>query len=81
MVFTEGVAPYTGAWIEIRKEWVDPACWKVAPYTGAWIEIRFRCVSTASCRVAPYTGAWIEIRAVHRTKDSKRRRSLHGSVD
>ena len=33
------VAPYTGAWIEIRKEWVDPACWKVAPYTGAWIEI------------------------------------------
>ena len=34
-----GVAPFTGAWIEINtlsilKEWR-----KVAPFTGAWIEI------------------------------------------
>ncbi|ETI70727.1 cytoplasmic protein [Neobacillus vireti LMG 21834] len=55
------VAPYMGAWIEIR-------CWRsggqidvVAPYMGAWIEI----VSTVNTfrpgTVAPYMGAWIEI--------------------
>ena len=34
------VAPYTGAWIEIRMvaDRLDDD--EVAPYTGAWIEIR-----------------------------------------
>ena len=33
------VAPYTGAWIEIRNTHVLFIRDIVAPYTGAWIEI------------------------------------------
>ena len=35
----KGVAPYTGAWIEISCSAVSPKIIRVAPYTGAWIEI------------------------------------------
>ena len=34
-----GVAPYTGAWIEICRTWRMAGGHGVAPYTGAWIEI------------------------------------------
>ena len=34
-----GVAPYTGAWIEMKLEISMIIAEKVAPYTGAWIEI------------------------------------------
>ena len=34
-----GVAPRTGAWIEIACECVDQLQRTVAPHTGAWIEI------------------------------------------
>ena len=34
-----GVAPYTGAWIEITFIIHLYRCIVVAPYTGAWIEI------------------------------------------
>ena len=34
------VAPYTGAWIEIRNEKSVIPMERVAPYTGAWIEIQ-----------------------------------------
>ena len=56
------VAPFTGAWIEIRQEIsMASSNTNVAPFTGAWIEIEkddsvIRCV-----KVAPFTGAWIEI--------------------
>ena len=56
------VAPFTGAWIEIRRG--DNYLWLslVAPFTGAWIEIlRFSAVSSLKYRVAPFTGAWIEM--------------------
>ena len=33
------VAPYTGAWIEIRICSINTVSFFVAPYTGAWIEI------------------------------------------
>ena len=33
------VAPYTGAWIEIREPFISSIAFCVAPYTGAWIEI------------------------------------------
>ena len=33
------VAPFTGAWIEIRGTGDTVAVSKVAPFTGAWIEI------------------------------------------
>ena len=56
------VAPYTGAWIEIRSVWHASIVDRVAPYTGAWIEIRLLCALSGYLKVAPYTGAWIEIR-------------------
>ena len=34
-----GVAPFTGAWIEMTMSRVDGAAVGVAPFTGAWIEI------------------------------------------
>ncbi len=33
------VAPYTGAWIEIKGTSITASELNVAPYTGAWIEI------------------------------------------
>ena len=56
------VAPYTGAWIEIREHSFDFDEWLVAPYTGAWIEIFVSHVLLHGQEVAPYTGAWIEIK-------------------
>ena len=35
-----GVAPFTGAWIEISAEYPKFVMTLVAPFTGAWIEIR-----------------------------------------
>ena len=34
-----GVAPFTGAWIEISGAWSSAGMRMVAPFTGAWIEI------------------------------------------
>ena len=34
------VAPFTGAWIEIRRLQRTSRADPVAPFTGAWIEIR-----------------------------------------
>ena len=75
------VAPYTGAWIEIR---LLMPCWAgrcVAPYTGAWIEIVISVMVVHFLHVAPYTGAWIEISPSWYLFVSLAGRSLHGSVD
>ena len=57
-----GVAPFTGAWIEIQyyQGAANPQQ-QVAPFTGAWIEILIRWTITRIGIVAPFTGAWIEI--------------------
>ncbi len=39
MKMYNGVAPYTGAWIEIENCFYKSLESTVAPYTGAWIEI------------------------------------------
>ena len=56
------VAPFTGAWIEIRillsARFSDG---EVAPFTGAWIEILPFMPRPETIQVAPFTGAWIEI--------------------
>ena len=46
------VAPYTGAWIEIRFRWPYRLLPLVAPYTGAWIEIDMQAAQNGwkSCR-------------------------------
>ena len=38
------VAPYAGAWIEIKTLRLLPLASPVAPYAGAWIEIRIICI-------------------------------------
>ena len=56
-----GVAPFTGAWIEIKtvsKRWGMRG---VAPFTGAWIEMAEDQCGRYPGGVAPFTGAWIEI--------------------
>ena len=37
--FADRVAPFTGAWIEMRTMCSAPVWILVAPFTGAWIEI------------------------------------------
>ena len=55
------VAPFTGAWIEIRHANWDEYILAVAPFTGAWIEMIQSRHSLKAKSVAPFTGAWIEI--------------------
>ena len=45
-----GVAPYTGAWIEICRTWRMAGGHGVAPYTGAWIEIPCTKTTNAGAR-------------------------------
>ena len=39
IIIVSVVAPYTGAWIEIKLYMERIVTDEVAPYTGAWIEI------------------------------------------
>ena len=55
------VAPFAGAWIEIRIACQRLAFGKVAPFAGAWIEIYKRNKRKSLTKVAPFAGAWIEI--------------------
>ena len=56
------VAPFAGAWIEIRNG--NSRChagrW-VAPFAGAWIEMFKYDGDYIFASVAPFAGAWIEI--------------------
>ena len=56
-----GVAPFTGAWIEILKLLPFSVDMIVAPFTGAWIEIIGKAHMVGRDPVAPFTGAWIEM--------------------
>ena len=59
------VAPFTGAWIEIKIVNRDDQGIVVAPFTGAWIEICMILFNRSHISVAPFTGAWIEINHGH----------------
>ena len=55
------VAPFAGAWIEIKMG-TDPQDKAiVAPFAGAWIEILTAGMWKPGNHVAPFAGAWIEI--------------------
>ena len=58
---SEGVAPFTGAWIEMDRSSCASPWSSVAPFTGAWIEIYRFHLDLFRLAVAPFTGAWIEI--------------------
>ena len=55
------VAPFMGAWIEIRMGFYTFTIRNVAPFMGAWIEIKIKLELTRYIKVAPFMGAWIEI--------------------
>ena len=55
------VAPFVGAWIEIKRKIATSADGAVAPFVGAWIEIRKIWRLCNIPHVAPFVGAWIEI--------------------
>ena len=57
----EDVAPFAGAWIEIKASGLPADYRLVAPFAGAWIEIPLNFPRGRGCRVAPFAGAWIEI--------------------
>jgi len=58
---TKQVAPYAGAWIEMKCSVRISSTICVAPYAGAWIEIAHQIGRVEAWLVAPYAGAWIEI--------------------
>ena len=76
-----GVAPFTGAWIEISGQSAPHPVSEVAPFTGAWIEIHSESFYGSWPHVAPFTGAWIEISRIIAIDICPQSRSLHGSVD
>ena len=55
------VAPFVGAWIEMRWSGFSEKKIEVAPFVGAWIEILLIRASSEGKAVAPFVGAWIEI--------------------
>ena len=55
------VAPFAGAWIEIKKNITKRWEHLVAPFAGAWIEIIQSIGQPRNPYVAPFAGAWIEI--------------------
>ena len=59
------VAPFAGAWIEIKKFNQEIIYDNVAPFAGAWIEISIFAFATFKTLVAPFAGAWIEIISEH----------------
>ena len=74
------VAPYTGAWIETRREKKGDRLELVAPYTGAWIETidcnKFR--RSASSHPIRVRGLKLGKRGVGKIVI---RRTLYGCVD
>ena len=75
------VAPFAGAWIEIRIADAAEVQRFVAPFAGAWIEILPDRRTLRKIAVAPFAGAWIEIGAAGDKRTRQHRRSLRGSVD
>ena len=55
------VAPFAGAWIEIKMNEYYCGITTVAPFAGAWIEINLYGINVTQNKVAPFAGAWIEI--------------------
>ena len=60
--YTKEVAPFAGAWIEIRNIKKNCTVFSVAPFAGAWIEIILSKWNKFTENVAPFAGAWIEIK-------------------
>ena len=75
------VAPFVGAWIEIRHTSIAYNCESVAPFVGAWIEILNSYWVVKQGKVAPFVGAWIEIKQCKMCFVYDQGRSLRGSVD
>ena len=64
------VAPFTGAWIEIKDyiSYAYPKCWS-HPSRVRGLKSSQKIIAQAIIAVAPFTGAWIEI--AHIEKDDE----------
>ena len=75
------VAPFAGAWIEIKHSRCNNPQIHVAPFAGAWIEMTIFDQIWPSNTVAPFAGAWIEIYWVWNWREYRCSRTLRGCVD
>ena len=75
------VAPFAGAWIEIKLMLTRTKWLTVAPVAGAWIEITSWATCARLASVAPFAGAWIGIQLAHTLVWAMLRRPLCRSVN
>ena len=71
---SSGVAPFTGAWIEIRRFSPQRTSFSVAPFTGAWIEIMKYLLHI--CRIRSLPSRERGLKSACRWYGQGRRRSL-----
>ncbi len=81
MMYSLGVAPHAGAWIETIKQLSDIGEKLVAPHAGAWIETAQWIVESVTLPVAPHAGAWIETEKLQRWSWLQSSRPPRGGVD
>ena len=59
---SEIVAPFTGAWIEIKLLYIETNFGTMSlPSRGRGLKLEMNFETTRIGKVAPFTGAWIEI--------------------
>ena len=77
----QGVAPHTGAWIEIFFSGLFNPCDESLPTRERGLKSVPDNATRVPASVAPHTGAWIEISVLVSGDAFSGGRSPHGSVD
>mgnify|MGYP000987243623 CR=1 FL=1 len=75
------VAPYAGAWIEMKLSLITQNARQSLPTRERGLKLPTGGAYFRAGPVAPYAGAWIEIRQCERQQYPDYGRSLRGSVD
>ena len=74
------VAPFAGAWIEMRQRTFWKSFRAVAPFAGAWIEMIDTTLPAVTAKSLPSRERGLKWYEAHRIGEGKGR-SLRGSVD
>ena len=77
----EKVAPFAGAWIEMRPLYKQLRSYKSLPSRERGLKLIILLSFLAQLTVAPFAGAWIEMGIERGQKKAVNGRSLRGSVD
>ena len=76
------VAPFTGAWIEIKYITSGSICQRWShPSRVRGLKFPLSYPYRSRSGVAPFTGAWIEIIVLNGKGRERKSRTLHGCVD